>query len=81
MKKLLIALPFVFLLAGCETPAQTIGGGALLGAAVDSGDRVRGAALGAAAGVATAVVLQQLGNNRCVYRDRVTGETWRAACP
>lgn len=81
MKNLILMLPLAAGLAACEQPAGTVATGAAIGAAVNDDDRLKGAAVGAAAGAAAAIVLDNLGNDTCLYRDTRTGGTYRAACP
>lgn len=85
--KMLCLLPAMALaLVACDTPEQNVAAGALtgavLGSAVSSGsDRTRGALVGAAAGIATAAVVNE--SNRagqmCRYRNSA-GQIYEAPC-
>ena len=86
MTRYLMTLPILALgLAACATPEQTAvaagAGGALLGAAVSNKeDRLTGALVGAAVGVAASTLIgpaQQSG--QCYYRD-AQGQRYIAAC-
>ncbi len=84
MKKILVALPLVALLAGCETSNQTQAAGALTGAALGaavsgSDDRLQGAALGAAAGAVAGTLIGPNGNGTCAYRN-ARGQTFNGPC-
>ncbi len=81
MKKLFLVLPLVLLTAACETRSGNVLGGAAIGAAVNDDNRLEGAALGAAAGAVVAAVEESNDVKTCLYRNRTTGETYRAACP
>lgn len=92
MKKLLLALPLVALVAGCNTynagpnTNATLGGGAAgaaIGAAVaDDGDRFEGALIGGALGAAAGNLIGRSQNRpgQCVYRN-ANGQQYYAACP
>ena len=85
MKIYLLALPLIGLLAACETQDQallaTTATGAILGAAVSSDeDRLTGALIGSAAGLAAGALL--LGKNQrgdCIY-ERPDGSRYSARC-
>lgn len=85
MKKYLMALPLIGLLAACETQDQallaTTATGAVIGAAVSSDDdRLTGALIGSAAGLAAGALL--LGKNargECIY-ERPDGSRYAASC-
>ncbi len=90
MKKLMVALPMVALLAGCQ--GSGMGGnnqgaltgaalGAATGAAVSGGDdRVAGALIGGAVGAAAGNYIGQTQRGNCVYENQY-GERYTAACP
>jgi len=80
MKKLLIALPVLVLVSACDRPEQTVATGALVGAALNEGDRVQGALIGAAAGAVFELVRKSNDPNRCLYRNISTGEEFYARC-
>jgi uncharacterized membrane protein len=84
MKKLLVALPLIAALAGCQTNQ-----GALTGAAVgatggailaDDDDRVTGALVGGAIGAAAGNYIGRNNNGNCVYENSA-GQRYTAACP
>lgn len=85
MSKFLYLLPLVSLVAACETPQQTAFSGAATGAAIgaavsDDGDKVKGAALGGAAGlVAGSLIGQASTPGQCVYSDAY-GRRFVAPC-
>lgn len=81
MRSIILMVPVALGLAACENPAGTVAAGAAIGAAANDDDRLKGAAIGAAAGAAAAVLVDQIDEDECLYRDRYTGETYRAACP
>lgn len=79
MKKIMLALPIVILVAGCNSDAGKIAGGAAVGATIADGDnKVEGAALGALAGAMVAGAQRQA--ETCVYRNTTTGERFTAPC-
>lgn len=89
MKKLLIAVPVMALLAGCQTAGGNSNQGALTGAALGaatgaavsgSDDRVAGALIGGAVGAAAGNYIGQTNNGNCVYENRY-GERYTASCP
>ncbi|TRD22749.1 membrane lipoprotein lipid attachment site-containing protein [Palleronia caenipelagi] len=87
MKKFLIALPLVALVAGCQSGGNNQGAltGAALGAATGlavSGDddRAAGALVGAAVGAAAGNYIGQNNNGQCVY-ENANGQRYTAACP
>ena len=83
IKKILIALPLVALVAGCQTNQGALTGaalGAATGAAVSGDDdRTTGALIGGAVGAAAGNFVSQSGNT-CVYQ-RPDGSRYTAACP
>ncbi len=86
MKKFLLALPVVAMaLLGCQTRDQTTAAGALTGAALgaavsNKNDRVLGAALGGAAGIAASTLVgPSQTSGQCYYR-RADGSRFIAAC-
>ncbi len=84
MRHLLLLLP-IALLPACETRDQTTAAsaatGALIGAAIaDDDDRIVGAALGGAAGIAASTLIGPSNNQRdCIYRDQ-RGQKFVAPC-
>jgi outer membrane lipoprotein SlyB len=85
MKKFLLILPLITGLAACETQGQNqLAGaatGALIGSAVSSdNDRVKGAIIGGAAGLAAGTLIGQRDTNgRCLYQ-RPDGTRYYASC-
>lgn len=82
MKKLLILLPMVGLLAACETQQQNTLGGAAAGAAIGAAiadDDLTGAVIGGVAGAAAGSMIGTNSAGQCVYR-RSDGSTFTAAC-
>ena len=86
MKKILLALPVVALMAGCQT---TNNQGALTGAALGAvtgaavsgdDDRVAGALIGGAVGAAAGNYVGRNNNGNCVYENSA-GQRYTAACP
>ena len=90
LKKSLLALPLVALIAGCQGmnmggTGQSTAGGALLGAAAgaaiaDDGDRADGALIGGALGAAAGNLVGRSQNGNCVYQ-RPDGSRYVATCP
>lgn len=88
MKKLLVAVPLVALLAGCQAGGANNQGaltGAALGAATGAAvsgddDRVAGALIGGAVGAAAGNYIGQTNRGNCVYENQY-GERYTAACP
>ncbi|WP_376872452.1 glycine zipper 2TM domain-containing protein [Albirhodobacter sp. R86504] len=86
MKKLLLVLPAMALMAACDTPTQSAfagaGAGAAAGALVSSkDDRLAGAAIGSTIGaIAGDYAGRQKEANTCTYRNSA-GQTYQAACP
>ena len=93
LKKSLLALPLVALIAGCQGmggmgmggTGQSTAGGALLGAAAgaaiaDDGDRFEGAVIGGALGAAAGNLVGRSQNGNCVYQ-RPDGSRYVATCP
>lgn len=84
MKKLLVTLPIIALLVGCETTEQSAGLGALTGAAIGASlvgdeDETEAILIGAAVGAAAGAAIGQNKRN-CVYRNPNTGQQYTAAC-
>ncbi|TMM52818.1 glycine zipper 2TM domain-containing protein [Sulfitobacter sabulilitoris] len=85
MKKFLIALPMMALLAACDTPTQSTLTGAAAGAAVGAAvsgddDKVVGALIGGAAGAAAGNYIGRTQAGACVYQ-RPDGSRYTASCP
>ncbi|QFU07155.1 Glycine zipper 2TM domain protein [Rhodobacteraceae bacterium THAF1] len=87
LKKSLLALPLVALIAGCQGTGMnnSTTGGALLGAAAgaaiaDDGDRIEGAVIGGALGAAAGNLVGRTQSGNCVYQ-RPDGSRYVATCP
>lgn len=82
MKKMLVVLVAVAALAGCSTTERDVGTGAALGAGVGllAGGDAKGALIGAAAGAAGGLLVRNLRNGYCEYRDGRTGRLYQAPC-
>ena len=80
MRRVLIAITVALTVAGCSTTERDVGvgaaGGALIGGLVDGG---RGALIGAGAGALGGLLVRNLRNGYCEYRDR-NGRLYRARC-
>ena len=87
LKKSLLALPLVALIAGCQGTgiSNTTTGGALVGAAAgaalaDDDDRLEGAVIGGALGAAAGSLVGRTQTGNCVYQ-RPDGSRYVATCP
>lgn len=81
MRKIMLALAMTAAIAGCTTTERDVAVGAGVGAVAGgliSGD-VGGAVVGGALGAAAGVVVRQLRDGWCVYRDR-RGRLYEARC-
>ena len=83
MKKIILMLPLLGMMAACDslTQKEQIGtaGGAVVGALVTPGNPVAGAAIGGAVGLAGAALIEHASNGRCVYQ-RPNGSRYTANC-
>nr|WP_249200391.1 hypothetical protein [Thetidibacter halocola] len=77
---MILVLPLLIPLAACDTTTAAVAGGAALGAALDDDKPIRGAVVGAAAGVIAGSLIERYSDGTCLYRDPQTGETYRARC-
>lgn len=82
MKKSIAALVLVFAIAGCTTTERDVATGAALGGAVGlaAGGDAGSAAIGAAAGAAGGLLVRNLRNGYCEYRNPNTGQLYTARC-
>ncbi len=88
MRKILMILPVLGALAGCDgtnmglTNNQMIGtaGGAAIGALVTPVNPLQGAAIGGAVGLAAASLMGKDAAGACVYQ-RADGSRYTATCP
>lgn len=83
MTRILMALPVMALLAGCGDYTQSqIGGaagGAALGAVVTPHNRLQGALIGSAVGLAAGSLMGHTATGECLY-ERPDGTRYTAAC-
>ena len=80
MRKLIIAMVAVVAVSGCSTTEQDVGVGTLVGAGV--GGLVgggMGALIGAAVGAGSGLLVRNLRNGYCQYRDN-RGHLYTARC-
>ncbi len=84
MRNLILIAPVVALLTGCVgmTQDQMAGtaGGAVIGAVVTPNDRLQGALIGGAVGLAAVTLLGYDAQGNCVYQ-RADGSRYAAVCP
>ena len=81
MRKMIIAMVAVVAVSGCSTTEQDVGvgtlvGGALIGGLVGGG---KGALIGAAVGAGSGLLVRNLRNGYCQYRDN-RGRLYTARC-
>ncbi|CAH2404160.1 MULTISPECIES: YMGG-like glycine zipper-containing protein [Mesorhizobium] len=80
MRKMIIAMVAVIAVSGCSTTEQDVGVGAgvgaLAGGLIDGG---KGALVGAAIGAGTGLLVRNLRNGYCQYRDN-RGRLFTARC-
>jgi len=82
MRNIIFALCATVAVAGCTTTERDVAAGAGIGAAagaIISGD-AEGALVGAAVGAASGLLVRNLRNGYCEYRDRSTGRLYTARC-
>lgn len=84
MKRILLLLPLLGLLAACETQEQRMLTGAAVGmaagAAVSSDeDRMKGALIGGALGLAAGTLIGRDTSGRCIYQ-RSDGSRYAGPC-
>lgn len=89
MKRFLLAVPMIGLLAACQTQtpeqqantAAIVGTGAAIGAIVGDDNRLAGAATGAAAAGLGALLIDRANQARqCRYYNQRTGQSYVAPC-
>lgn len=81
MRKTIIALAATAAIAGCTTTERDVATGAVVGTAAGaliSGD-VGGAVAGGVIGAAAGVIVREIRDGWCVYRDR-RGRLYEARC-
>ena len=83
MNRILVILPLLGALAGCDqlNSNQVAGtaGGAVLGAVVTPHNPLQGALIGSAVGLAAGSLLGHTSNGQCLYQ-RPDGTRYTAAC-
>jgi hypothetical protein len=81
MRKMMIAMVAVVALAGCTTTEQDVGvgtaAGAIIGGIAGGG---KGALIGAGAGAVGGLLVRNLRNGYCQYRNHRTGRIYTARC-
>lgn len=82
MKKLALAMICTAALAGCTTTERDVGTGAALGAATGAAihGSTEGAVVGAAVGATAGLLVRNLRNGYCQYRNPRTGRLYTARC-
>lgn len=83
MKRILVVLPLLGLLAGCEGMSQQqmfgTAGGAALGAVVTPKNPLQGALIGSAVGLAAGSLMGHTSSGACIYQ-RPDYTRYTAAC-
>ncbi|MGB3537605.1 MAG: YMGG-like glycine zipper-containing protein [Mesorhizobium sp.] len=81
MRNLVLALVAVLALSGCTTTEQDVGVGTAAGAAIGGiAGGWKGAAIGAGAGALGGLLVRNLRNGYCDYRNPRTGHIYRRRC-
>ncbi|WP_269932841.1 lipoprotein [Aminobacter sp. HY435] len=82
MKKIILAIAAVVAVSGCTTTERDVATGAAIGAATGGAvsGNASGAAVGAAAGAAGGLLVRNLRNGYCQYRNPRTGHIYTARC-
>ena len=82
MKNLALALLVVAALAGCTTTERDIAAGTAIGATAGAavGGTTEAAATGAAIGAAGGLLVRNMRNGYCEYRNPRTGQIYTARC-
>lgn len=82
MKNVLFAIAAMVAVSGCTTTERDVATGAMVGGAVGlaAGGNAGSAAVGAAAGAAGGLLVRNLRNGYCEYRDPRTGRIYTARC-
>lgn len=80
MRKVAVALVALMAVSGCTTTEKDVGVGAAAGAVIGGiADGGRGALIGAGAGAVGGLLVRNLRNGYCQYRDR-HGRIYTARC-
>ena len=82
MKKTIVALAMIVSLSACTTTERDVATGAGIGALAGAliSDDVGGALVGGAIGAGAGLLVRNLRNGYCQYRDRRTGRIYTARC-
>ena len=81
MRKIILAVAMVAAVSGCTTTEQDVGVGTVAGAAIGGiAGGGKGALIGAGAGALGGLLLRNLRNGYCEYRNPRTGRIYRARC-
>lgn len=81
MRNMVLALVAVFALSGCTTTEQDVGVGAAAGTAIGAiAGGWQGAAIGAVVGAGSGLLVRNLRNGYCEYRDPDTRRLYRRRC-
>lgn len=82
MKKIILAIAAVVAISGCTTTERDVATGAAIGAVTGGAvsGNASGAAVGAAAGAAGGLLVRNLRNGYCQYRNPRTGHVYTARC-
>ncbi|MBB6010727.1 lipoprotein [Aquamicrobium sp. NLF2-7] len=81
MRKIIVALAAIVALSGCTTTEQDVGVGAVAGAAIGGiAGGTKGALIGTAVGAGSGLLVRNLRNGYCQYRDPNTRRIYTARC-
>ncbi len=81
MRKIIVALAAIVALSGCTTTEQDVGVGAVAGAAIGGiAGGTKGALIGTAVGAGSGLLVRNLRNGYCQYRDPSTRRIYTARC-
>lgn len=82
MRKIILAIAAVVAVSGCTTTERDVATGAAIGAVTGGAvsGNASGAAVGAAAGAAGGLLVRNLRNGYCQYRNPRTGHIYTARC-
>lgn len=81
MRKIILAMAAVVAVSGCSTTEKDVGAGAAIGAVAGGliTGNAKGALVGAAVGGASGLLVRNLRNGYCEYRDN-NGNLYTAKC-
>ncbi|WP_378942456.1 YMGG-like glycine zipper-containing protein [Mesorhizobium sp. ANAO-SY3R2] len=82
MRKIILAIAAVAAVSACTTTERDVGTGAAVGAATGAAvhGTAEGAMVGAAVGATTGLLVRNLRNGYCQYRNPRTGHIYTARC-